>query len=128
PGSPNGGFAPSGFLGLTIDDDGSVYGSAASTTNNSLLKYPPSLAGSPGFLQDCAAGGSSLACFGGFGIAFAHANVLGGKEEELAVFAAGGFGGGSASTNFYPMGVFLTNARPSATSRYIRRSHPPPPP
>lgn len=119
PGSPNGQFAPSGFLGLTIDDDGSVYGSATTTTNSSLLKYPPSLGGSPGFLQDCAAGGPTLSCFGGFGIAFTHANVLGGKDEELAVFAAGGFGGGAPSSNFYRMGVFLTNAGPAGTSRYI---------
>jgi hypothetical protein len=120
PGSPNTGFFPAGFLGLTVDADGSVYGSAISTTTRSLLKFPAALGGTAGFLEDCAAPPQNQppTCFGGFGLAYTHADVSTTGGEQPVVFAAGGFGGGNTS-NFYRMGVYATNAGPAGTSRYL---------
>lgn len=118
PGSPNTGFFPSGFLGVTVDSDGSVYGSAISTTNRSLLKFPASLGGPATFLEDCAGNVQPPTCFGGFGLAFTRADVSTTSGEQPAIFAAGGFGGGNTS-NFYRMGVYATNGGPAGTSRYL---------
>ena len=117
PGSPNTGFFPVGFLGLTVDSDGSVYGSAISTTNRVLLKFPPSLGGAASYLEDCP-NSTPPKCFGGFGIAFTHADVSAGGPEQPVVFAGGGFGNSNTS-NFYRMGVYTTNAGPAGTSRYL---------
>jgi hypothetical protein len=118
PGSPNTGFFPVGFLGLTVDADGSVYGSAVSTTNRSLLKFPPSLGGAATFLEDCAGNVQTPTCFGGFRLAFTRADVSTTGPEQPVVFAAGGFGGGDTS-NFYRMGVYATNGGPAGTSRHL---------
>jgi hypothetical protein len=118
PGSPNTGFFPVGFLGLTVDSDGSVYGSAISTTNRSLLKFPPSLGGAATYLEDCPSPAQNPTCFGGFGLAFTRADVSTTSGEEPVVFAASGFGGGDLA-NFYRMGVYATNGGPAGSSRYL---------
>jgi hypothetical protein len=117
PGTPNAGFFPNGFLGLTVDSDGSVYGSAISTTNRLLLKFPPALGGAASYLEDCP-NATPPSCFGGFGIAFTRADVSAGGPEQPVVFSAGGFGGGNTS-NFYRMGIYATNAGGPGTSRYL---------
>lgn len=118
PGTPHPGFAPQGFLGLSVDSDGSVYGSMISTTNRSLLKFPASLGGAATFLEDCAANVQIPTCFSGFRIAFTRADVSTTGPEQPVVFAAGGYGGGNTS-GFYRMGVYATNGGPPGTSRYL---------
>ena len=118
PGSPNTGFFPPGFHGLAVDSDGSVYGSVVSTTNRSLLKFPPSLGGAASYLEDCAAT-DPPSCFSGFGLAFTRADVSTTGGEQPVVFAWGGYGGGGPSLNFYRMGVYATNGGPPGTSRYL---------
>jgi hypothetical protein len=117
PGSPNTGFYPPGFLGLTVDSDGSVYASAISTTNRYLLKFPPALGGAAGYLEDCP-NATPPDCFGGFGLAFTQADVSAGGPQQPVVFSAGGFGDSNTS-NFYRMGIYATNAGGPGTSRYL---------
>jgi hypothetical protein len=105
PGSPNGGFFPYNFIGLTTDDAGNVYASGESTTDRFLAKYAPGLTGQIGLLEDCP---KETACFGGFGLAFTHTGFLSGPTPTL--YSGGGYGGGAAPSNFYRMGIYSTAA------------------
>jgi hypothetical protein len=107
PGTPNSCCAPQGFLGLTVDPAGNVYGSGVSTTDRFLAKFPPSLAGNPSYLDDCSATANPSPCFGGFGIAFANADVSSTSGEQPTVFSAGGYVRKVGS--FYDVGVFSTD-------------------
>jgi hypothetical protein len=104
PGSPNTGFFPYNFFGLTTDDAGNVYASGKSTSSSFLAKYSPGLSSLTGYLESCPSSGDG--CFGGFGLAFTNTGFTTGVTPT--VYAGGGYGGGAASTNFYRMGIYRT--------------------
>ncbi len=117
PGTPDTNFFPNNFLGLAVDEGGHLFASGQSTAEHFLLEYGPGLSGPPTHLESCPSGGQ---CFGGFGIASANA-LASVKSVQAApvVFAAGGYGNGAPSEDFYKTGVYATPGGAVGTSQYL---------
>lgn len=117
PGTPDSHFSPNNFLGLAVDESGNVFASGISTSERFLLEYGPGLSGPPTYLESCPNAGQ---CFGGFGIASATASASEkGVNPAPVVFAAGGYGKGAPSEDFYKTGVYATPGGALGTSQYL---------
>jgi hypothetical protein len=103
PGKPGGGIAPANFLGIAVGPSGDVYGSGASSAGDFLARFVGGLGAPVSYLEKCPV--ASGACFGGFGIEVAS-TAYPPNPAEPKVYAAGGYGNGAASSNFYATGIY----------------------
>ena len=110
PGKPSDNFFPANFLGIAVGPSGNVYGSGTSTTSNFLARFVGGLGPPVSFLEQCPA--ASDACFGGFGVGVAS-TAFSPDPAEPMVYAAGGYGNGADSGNFYATGIYRAFGDPS---------------
>ncbi len=110
PGTPSASFLPANFLGIAVSPSGNLYASGSSTTTNFLARFTGGLGAPVSYLERCPA--TTDACFGGFGLEVAGTAFPPDPAQPM-VYAAGGYGNGADSGNFYVTGTYRSFGDPS---------------